>query len=116
MNALDDRRLDVDDPYSGDVACSVPLADDATIDALLDRAREGARAWRTTTVPERMALCERAVAAMESGAEAIASSITRMMGKPIAQARGEVKGMAARARYMIAIAESSLADTMLQSQ
>jgi acyl-CoA reductase-like NAD-dependent aldehyde dehydrogenase len=106
-------RLDVDNPYTGDVACSVPLADDSTIDTTLDRARERARSWRTTRVPERIALCERAVAAMEARADAIAEQITRMMGKPVGQARGEVKGMAARARYMMSIAERALEDVAL---
>ncbi len=106
-------RLEVDNPFTGEVACSVPLADEAAVGAVLDRARERARAWRTSGLAERVALCERAVGAMEADAEGIAASITRMMGKPLSQARGEVKGMAGRARYMLSIAESALADTVL---
>lgn len=106
-------RLEVDNPFTGEVACEVPLADDAAVDAVLDRARAEARAWRATALAERIALCERAVKAMEAAAEPIAESITRMMGKPIAQARGEVRGTAARARHMMSIAESSLADVVL---
>src|SRR5580704_2317990 len=106
-------RLEVDNPFTGEVACSVPLADEGAVGAVLDRARERARAWRTSGLAERVALCERAVAAMEADAEAIAASITRMMGKPLSQARGEVRGTAGRARYMISIAESALADTVL---
>jgi acyl-CoA reductase-like NAD-dependent aldehyde dehydrogenase len=45
--------------------------------------------------------------------DAIASSITAMMGKPVAQSRVEVKTTAARARHMISIAPSALADTVL---
>jgi acyl-CoA reductase-like NAD-dependent aldehyde dehydrogenase len=114
MNAADDpQRLAVDDPFTGAIACTVPLADDATVNATLDRARDRSRAWRSTSIADRIALCERAVAAMENSADAIATSITKMMGKPLAQARGEVKGMAARARHMMAVAESALADTTL---
>jgi acyl-CoA reductase-like NAD-dependent aldehyde dehydrogenase len=58
-------------------------------------------------------LCERAVVAMETHKEAIASDITAMMGKPLAQARNEVAGMALRARHMMSIAEPSLRDVML---
>src|SRR5579863_1504235 len=102
--------LVVDDPFTGQVACTVPQANDAAVGLVLDRARERSREWRDSTLPERIALCERAVAAMEGSAETIAASITKMMGKPLSQARGEVKGMAARARHMMSIAEASLAD------
>jgi len=50
---------------------------------------------------------------MEARSEAIATDITRMMGKPLAQARGEVKTTAVRARHMMSIAETSLADVVL---
>jgi acyl-CoA reductase-like NAD-dependent aldehyde dehydrogenase len=105
--------LTVDNPFTGDVACTVPLADEAQVNATLDRARSAARALRASSVSERIALCERAVAAMEKNADAIAADITRMMGKPLSQAKGEVNGMAQRARYMMSIAEASLADIVL---
>ena len=105
--------ITVDNPFTGETACTVTLADAAAVDATLERARIAARAWRTSAIANRIALCERAVAAMESRADVIAADITRMMGKPIAQAKGEVAGMAARARHMISIAEASLADVAL---
>ncbi len=107
------RSLIVDNPFTGDAACAVALADDAAVDATLDRAREAARAWRGSTLRERLALCERTVARMEARGDAIAAEITRMMGKPVSQAHGEVKTMAARARYMMSVAESALADVTL---
>jgi acyl-CoA reductase-like NAD-dependent aldehyde dehydrogenase len=106
--------LVVDNPFTGEPACSVPLADEATVNATLDRARAAARAWRTSTLPERLAVCERAVARMESDADVIAADITRMMGKPMAQARGEVKTTGVRARAMMSIAEAALADVVVE--
>jgi acyl-CoA reductase-like NAD-dependent aldehyde dehydrogenase len=108
-----DNLLVVDDPFTGEAACRVPLAGDVTVDATLDRAQAAARAWGGSSVSDRIALCERAVVAMELAAEAIAADVTRMMGKPLSQARGEVKTTAARARHMISIAESALADVVL---
>jgi acyl-CoA reductase-like NAD-dependent aldehyde dehydrogenase len=110
--AVQPTKLDVDNPFTGEIAYEVPLADAKTIDATLDRARARAREWRTSRLADRIALCERAVKAMEAATETIASSITRMMGKPLSQARGEVRGMAARARHMMSIAESALADVV----
>jgi acyl-CoA reductase-like NAD-dependent aldehyde dehydrogenase len=109
----DARTLVVDDPFTGADAATVPLAGQAEVDTVLDRARAAARAWRTSALADRIALCERAVASIEANAESIASDISRMMGKPVAQARGEVKTTAARARHMMSIAERSLADVVL---
>jgi len=106
-------NLLVDNPFTGDAACAVALADWGTVNTALDRAREAARAWRSTAVRDRIALCERATAALEAKTEPIAAAITSMMGKPLAQSRGEVKTTAARARAMMSIAEAELADIVL---
>lgn len=113
MKSENARTLAVDDPFTGEVACTVALAAPVDVDTVLDRASQIARTWRSSSVPDRIAVCERAVQRMEQRAEAIATDITRMMGKPIAQARGEVKTMAARARSMMSIAEGALADVLL---
>ncbi len=110
------QRLDVDDPFTLENACSVPLADSARVNDVLDRARAAATSYRSSKIADRMALVEAATKAMENRREEIAADISRMMGKPIAQARSEVAGMAVRARHMISIAESSLADIVLPKE
>jgi acyl-CoA reductase-like NAD-dependent aldehyde dehydrogenase len=112
----DARTFTIDNPFSGEPACTVQLADEAAVNGVLARAPDAARAWRTSTVGERIALCERAMEWMENGSEAIAADITRMMGKPIRQSRGEVKTTAARARYMMSIAEQALADVAVPAK
>jgi acyl-CoA reductase-like NAD-dependent aldehyde dehydrogenase len=107
--------LTVDNPYTLETACTVELADASAVDATLDRAVSGAERARALPLAARQELCERAVAAMEAGAEAIARDISHMMGKPLSQAQGEVRGMAGRARHMISIAEASLRDIVLPS-
>jgi len=106
-------ELSVDDPYTGAEALRVPFADAKSVDRVLDQAREGARALSAMTVEERVALCVRAVEAMEADVESIAAEITAQMGKPLAQAKGEMGGMAKRARHMCAIAPGALADLVL---
>lgn len=103
----------VDDPYTFAEAVRLPLAGEADAGRVLNAARAAARAWAHSPLAERVALCLAAVEAMEADKEAIAADITRMMGKPLRQARNEVGGMAKRARFMIAIAEAALADTIL---
>jgi acyl-CoA reductase-like NAD-dependent aldehyde dehydrogenase len=107
------RELVVDNPFTGEPACTILLADQSAVSGVLDQGRGAARAWRESSLQQRIALCERAVAWMEANAASIASDITRMMGKPIAQARGEVKTTAVRARTMMSIAEEALADGTL---
>jgi acyl-CoA reductase-like NAD-dependent aldehyde dehydrogenase len=103
------NKLSVDDPFTGELACEVPLADWPEIERVLDRAREGARLAESLPLAERKALVERAVVRMEAKSDAIAPAISRMMGKPLAQAAGELRTLASRARTMIELAERGLA-------
>jgi len=105
--------LTVDNPYTGDVACTVPLADEATVSRVLDQARAAAKVARATPLAQRKAWCEAMVKSMEARAEQVAADISRMMGKPLSQARNEIRGMADRARHMVSIADESLADVIL---
>jgi acyl-CoA reductase-like NAD-dependent aldehyde dehydrogenase len=111
--ASDAQTLVVDDPFTGEPACTVALASEATASETLDRARDAARAWRGTSIADRARLCEAATAALEARAGSIAADITRMMGKPEAQSRGEVKTCAVRARHMIGAAREALAEVSL---
>jgi acyl-CoA reductase-like NAD-dependent aldehyde dehydrogenase len=109
----DARILLVDNPFTGDPACRVALADEAAVGVVLDGARAAARSWRASQIDERVALCERAVASMEESSKSIARDITQMMGKPLAQSSGEVRTCVARARHMIAIASEALEEVVL---
>jgi acyl-CoA reductase-like NAD-dependent aldehyde dehydrogenase len=105
--------LVVDNPFTGEPACRVALSDERAALAALDGARSAARGWRSTSLRERMALCELAIEHMERSAAGIARDITAMMGKPLAQATGELKTCAARARHMVLAAPEALADAVL---
>ena len=105
--------LVVDNPFTGQPACSVPLADERAVGLTLDRAREAARGFRGTAIAERVALTTRFIAALEGQSASVAADITRMMGKPLDQATAEVKGCLGRARHLAAIAAQSLADVEL---
>ena len=110
------QTLNVDDPYTLETAFTVELSDEAAGRAVLERSRAAFRAFRKTTVDERIALGEKAVVAMEKRKDEIALDIAKMMGKPIAQGRNEVAGMAVRARHMASIAKQSLLDINLPKE
>lgn len=105
--------LSVDDPFSGSIAYARAWATASEIDALLDAARQGARAAAAMSVEDRVALCLRATEALERDVDAVAAEITAEMGKPLAQAKGEMGGMAKRARHMASIAVESLKDVVI---
>lgn len=106
-------ELTVDDPFTGEVAYRRAWATAAEVDRVLDAAREGARAAAAMSVEDRVALCLRATEALEREVDAVAAEITAEMGKPLAQAKGEMGGMARRARHMASIAVESLRDVVI---
>ena len=101
--------LSVDNPFTLAVACEVPLAEWSAIERVLTDAQAGARAAETLSLEQRKHLVARAIDVMEQRADAIARDITAMMGKPLAQARGEVRTMASRARTVLDLADAALA-------
>jgi len=80
------------------------------IQTALDCAISAQKRWQRTSLAERKRLCSRAVDAFVAKTEVIAEELTWQMGRPIGQAPGEVAGFEERARYLIDIAESALAD------
>ena len=86
------------------------LADEAAIDATLERAAEAAAGWRETPVQRRVEIIGRAIDHMAALRDELAAETTWQMGRPIAQTPGEIRGLEERARYMLAIAPGALAD------
>jgi acyl-CoA reductase-like NAD-dependent aldehyde dehydrogenase len=103
-------RLTVDDPYSGKPYAEVGLLDVAAAEAVVARAAAAQREWARVPISQRIALCQRFADAFAAETERIARDITGQMGKPLAHAKREVATCLDRARYMVSIASSSLAD------
>lgn len=77
-------------PTTGETLSSVPWASEQQVDAAIALAEQGYRQWRNVSVAERAATLLNVGSAMRARGEALAQMISREMGKPIAQARGEV--------------------------
>jgi acyl-CoA reductase-like NAD-dependent aldehyde dehydrogenase len=103
-------RIQCITPVDGSVYVERDTASGAQIQQALAAAAEARRAWRVTPLAERQAICSRAVDAFVARRDEIAVELTWQMGRPLAQAPGEVGGFEERARHMISIAESALAD------
>lgn len=101
-------------PVDGSIYAERPLAGAGDISAALEKARIAQAAWKFTPLAERQALLTKAVDAFVAKRDAIAGEITWQMGRPLAQAPGEVAGFEERARHMIEIAPHALADVAVE--
>ncbi|MFC4351912.1 aldehyde dehydrogenase family protein [Fodinicurvata halophila] len=97
-------------PVDGSVYVERPLADEGELDRALERARQGQRIWQTTPVEKRCAILGRAIDYLVERGDQLSEEVAWQMGRPIAQAPGEVGGMEERARHMLEIAPEVLAD------
>ena len=97
-------------PVDGSVFVERETASAEQIRQTLGAAVEAQKKWKNTPVTERQALCSKAVDAFVARKAEIAEELTWQMGRPISQAPGEIAGFEERARHMIEIADSALAD------
>ncbi len=79
------------DPATEEVIAEVPHATTEDIDAALDSAARGFATWRRVPAAERAAIIREAARLVGERADHIAGVITRELGKPLAEARAEVR-------------------------
>lgn len=97
-------------PVDGKVLVEREYANAEQIAAALTASQTTRSAWRNTPLQERKAKVGAAIDWLVSQKERIAEAIATQIGRPIAQAAGEVRGLEERARHMISIADEALAD------
>jgi len=86
--------MEVVNPATGQVIGQCPKASPAQLDAALAAADEAFVTWSKTSGAQRHAILRRAADHLRERAPAIARIITAEMGKPHAQAVGEITGLA----------------------
>lgn len=96
-------------PADGTVLTSYPAMGPAEVERAVARGADAARAWGQVPVAERAALLSRLATHLRTDAERYAALVTAEMGKPLAQARGEVEKSAVTADYYAARAAAILA-------
>jgi acyl-CoA reductase-like NAD-dependent aldehyde dehydrogenase len=107
------RTLQVDDPFTGELAVELPLATEAEALAAVDRAAAAQRDWARAPVAQRARLVRGFCDRLRARREEIAREITRQMGKPVAEARREVDTCCDRAEHLASIAAEALGDEPL---
>jgi acyl-CoA reductase-like NAD-dependent aldehyde dehydrogenase len=96
-------------PVDGSLYAERPAVSEAEIEGALARARAAQREWRRTPISDRAKFCSAAVDAMLAMTDDIVPELAWQMGRPVRYGAGELRGFEERARYMIEIAEESLA-------
>jgi succinate-semialdehyde dehydrogenase/glutarate-semialdehyde dehydrogenase len=97
-------------PATGELLESFDPLDAAALEARLAVAAAGATAWAGSTFEERSRLLVTAAELLEGEVPDIAQTVTTEMGKPFAQAKGEVAKCAFGFRWFAEHAEVMLAD------
>ncbi|MEO0622712.1 MAG: NAD-dependent succinate-semialdehyde dehydrogenase [Pseudomonadota bacterium] len=82
--------FEVTNPARGGVICSVPDMGVAETRRAVDAAYEAQKGWAAKTAKERAAVLQRWYALMVENADDLGAILTAEMGKPFAEARGEI--------------------------
>lgn len=101
------------DPSTGEMVREFATMSDAAAAQALDRASEAYGPWRETDMADRAAVLSRVAAFHREHADELAELMTLEMGKPIAQARGEVELSAKIYEYYATQGPGFLADEEL---
>ena len=83
---------DIISPIDHGVAFTYHELSEAEAFARLDAAETAQRAWADVPLDDRVALCRSMLDAYRAKLDEHAVAITKMMGKPVGQARGEFEG------------------------
>lgn len=90
IGADDDSVFEVDNPARGDVLCSVADVGVAETKRAIDAAYREQKAWAGRTAKDRAAILRKWHDLMVENADDLARILTAEMGKPFAEARGEI--------------------------
>lgn len=89
--ATSGARMDVINPFDGEVVDSVPLGDATDADAALRSAERAFAGWRTTALTERVRLQKKAAASLRARAREFGELLTRELGRPLAASIVEIE-------------------------
>ncbi len=96
-------------PATGETLREYPEMDRAEVEAVLREASEAQKEWRRTSFAHRAKRMTRAAELLRERSEEYAELMTREMGKPLEESRGEVEKCAWVCEYYAAEAEGQLA-------
>ncbi|MES2937545.1 MAG: aldehyde dehydrogenase family protein [Pseudomonadota bacterium] len=103
------NTLSIHNPATGEQVASLEADTPASVAAKAAAARAAQPAWAATPLAERQACIARFHAAVVREREALAATMTRETGKPIAMSRNELNGLLPRIDFFLEQTESAIA-------
>ncbi|WP_268934001.1 NAD-dependent succinate-semialdehyde dehydrogenase [Sinomonas notoginsengisoli] len=100
-------------PATGQSVASFPALNDAEVEGVLSASTEAYASWRKAPLKDRASVLKRAAELHRERADELAALLTLEVGKPIAEARGEVALVANIYEYYADHAEEFLDDEQL---
>ena len=98
-------------PATNEIEREFPAATDAEVEQVLERSARAYQSWRTSAKDERAKVLLRVADLYEERIADLAALITREMGKPTREAKGEIYLVASIYRYYADQGPALLADT-----
>jgi succinate-semialdehyde dehydrogenase/glutarate-semialdehyde dehydrogenase len=84
------KTFDVTNPANGEVLATLPNLSRAELTRAIDSAHEAQKSWARKTGKERAAVLRKLYDLMVANADDLATILTMEMGKPLAEAKGEI--------------------------
>ncbi|MFO1217295.1 MAG: aldehyde dehydrogenase family protein [Burkholderiaceae bacterium] len=102
--------LKITNPATGRPLAEVAADDAGSVAAKAQAARAAQPRWAAVPLAERAAAIARFRTALVAEIDALATTLTREVGKPVAQSRNELNGLVGRIDFFLAQTERSIAD------
>ena len=110
------KTMKVVSPIDSSIYYEYELHDQKDIEKALTSAAKAQDEWKGVSISERISYINKFIDAFENDEKRISEELTRQMGRPISYAPYEVRGTVERAKGMVDIAESSLADILVEEK
>ncbi|MBL0420916.1 aldehyde dehydrogenase family protein [Ramlibacter sp. AW1] len=107
------NTLTILNPADGDLIASLPTDDAERVARKAAAARAAQPAWASLPLSERIVCIERFRAAIVRDENSLARTLTREVGKPITQARNELRGLQPRIDFFLARIGQALASEIV---
>ncbi len=108
--------MQVSNPWDGKAVAEIGVDDEIAVGRAVERAAVAFARWRKVPLGERMTQVRAGLEALLAGGEAVTREVSLQMGKPLAQARGELRTFQARAEWALGAAEAALAAEVLPEE
>src|SRR5687767_3030836 len=97
--------MNIINPATEEVITSIADDNPSSLARKFELLKSAERAWRQTTLQERIAILNRFYGLLEDEKESLANTLTAEVGKPIQQSRNEINGARVRIKWMLDNAE-----------